>query len=348
MNPFDPALEESVNKLVSGIQSASTQCMAVPQVAQAVGMLSSHAAMFFGDQRTRFLGAVLGGNGPMAKIKRMVEPHAQRSYYWDLIRLEPIAHSCVKPLWVQNHAFTEYVRYVNKRRAGDDSVGYHDMAYITVPVTCGMVKLLCLKRQIALSQANDTGLVSLEYSVPSMQFRDFRISSTLEELPSLKQDAAYGQIGQVAFNFQYDKFWDHHYTTATFLKDREYKPGLFRGVVLTDKEYRDPIEVRLHEFLMVEDEYGVRFVDGVITLKPIAWQPCGYCVSFSREMQCVLGLSSGDLEWTQVPQVYQALLVQVPLVENESIGVEVTFDSDYTPLATILNRRSLDVEICEQ
>jgi hypothetical protein len=211
-----------------------------------------------------------------------------------------------------------------------------------------MVKLLCLKRQIALSQANDTGLVSLEYSVPSMQFRDFRISSTLEELPSLKQDPAYGQIGQVAFNFQYDKFWDQHYTTATFLKDREYKPGLFRGVVLSDKEYRDPIEVRLHEFLMVEDEYGVRFVDGVITLKPIAWQPSGYCVSFSREMQCVLGLSSGDLEWNQVPQVYQALLVQVPLVENESIGVEVTFDSDYTPLATILNRRSLDVEICEQ
>jgi hypothetical protein len=348
MNPFDPALEESVNKLLSGIQASASQCMAVPQVSQSVGMLGTHAGMFFTDQRRRFLEALLIGCGPVASMKRLIDPRAGLAYHWDLVKVEPISHSCVKPLWVQNHAFTEYVRYVNKRRAGDDSQGYHDMPYTTVAVSCGYLKLLCLKRQVIISQANDTGNVSLEYSVPSMLFRNFAISSTLEQLPMLKQDAQLAPYCQVHWNFQYGTFWDQYYTTATHLKDREYKPGLFRGVELSDKDYRENIEVRLHEFLMVQEEDGVRFVDGVITLKPIAWQPCGYCISFSREMQCVLGVSSGDLEWNQVPQVYQALLVQVPLVENESISVEVTFDPDYTPITTILNRRSLDVELCDQ
>lgn len=348
MNPFDPALEESVNKLLAGIQSSAQQCMAVPQVANSVGMIATHAGLFFTEQRRRFLESLLIGCGPVASMKRLIDPSANRAYHWDLVKVEPITHSCVKPLWVQNHAFTEYVRYVNKRRAGDDSVGYHDMPYTTVAVTCGFVKLLCLKRLVAISQANDTGNVSLEYSVPSMLFRGFAISSTLEQLPVLKQDAPFGPYSQVPWNFQYAEFWDRYYTSATHLKDREYEPGLFRGVVLSDKEYREPIEVRLHEFLMVQDEDGVRFIDGIITLKPESWQSCGYTVSFSREMQCVLGAPHGDLEWNQVPQVYQALLVQVPLTENESISVEVTFDPDYTPLTTILNRRPLDVEICEQ
>lgn len=347
MNPFDPALEQSFNKLVNGIQASAQQCTVVPQVSQAVGMLGAHVTMFFNDQRSRFLEDLLNGVGQVAKMRRMINPESGFSFYWDLVRAEPITHSVQKPLWVQNHAFTEYVRYVNKRRAGDDSKGYHDMPFDTVAVTCGFVKLLCLKRQVAISQANGTGDVCFEYSVPSMLFRNFSITSRMEELVILKQDAPYGSVGQVPFNFQYATFWDRHYTTATHLKDREYKPGLFRGVTLTEQDWREPIEVRLHEFLMVQEEDGVRFIDGVITLKPIAWQPCGYCVSFSREMQCVLGVSSGDLEWNQVPQVYQTLLTQVPLTENESISIEVTFDPDYNPLTTIISRKSLSEEVTE-
>jgi hypothetical protein len=345
MNPYDPALEKNIEQLLSGVQGSAAQCMVIPQVSQAMGSLGMHINVFFQQQRKRFLEDMLNGNGPMAKLKRMILPLTKEAFHWDLVRAEPITHTVPKPLWVQNHAFTEYVRYVNKRRSGDDTKGFHDMPYITVPTHCGFVKLLCLKRQMAISQANDTGDVCLEYSVPAMHFRDFSITSRLEEVSAVKQG---DNFGSGSFNFQYDVFWDRYYTTATHLRDREYKPGLFRGVVLTEKDYREPIEVRLHEFLMVQDEEGVRFIDGVITFTPQSWQPCGYVVSFSREMACVLGVPTGSLEWQQVPRVYQELLVQVPLTENESISIEVTFDPDYTPVSTILSRRPLDVDIVSE